>query len=234
MMLDDCGGVFSMSDVTANNKWLFDAKAKAQLVTRLFTKLAGSVVLTKVETSKKHKKIATKSAGKENVPAAVPKGRAASKTKGPACQKPKGPKKLMNPKLAKLHEEWHVDLADRSETMTEVPTESVFEDPASLSAVDSGRTRPKWWVDDLVIAVNKAAARCSVDTQSDGSVHVAKTYVLRLGLLFCFTGTVTVDGKQFKRWSALRPILQGLLVQTHGKARICFMLAVNMLILITI
>ena len=90
--------------------------------------------------------------------------------------------------------------------------------------------RNKLWVDDLMMCVNhiiNALQKELRDNVDDFVFAETKRQLIRLGLVFAFTGEVNIathktPAKAYKKWSAVRIALRGHAVLLLTKARFCF------------
>eukprot|EP00973_Karenia_brevis_P028935 3991164-Karenia_brevis.AAC.1 len=68
--------------------------------------------------------------------------------------------------------------------------------------VDGLASRPSYWLDDMLDAINYAYSKLA-DPNPSSKPHIFRKLV-NICLEFCFVGIVSVNGKQFNQWSKLR------------------------------
>ena len=103
------------------------------------------------------------------------------------------------------------------------------EDSLQADIVDCGElgiTRPRTWIDDVLVAIYKTFSFCNVDMaeamtakNTPVSLHSTVGSLLSICLEFAFSGSVIWNGRPVKEWSKLRPCIQGFLVKMIYQAK---------------
>jgi len=91
---------------------------------------------------------------------------------------------------------------------------AVPDEQLELTVETDATTRSKMWLDDLVSAVTHPLSLLPADALQKQSICKA----FRSGLEFCFTGKVSLGGRDLTAWSKVRTALQTNLVREHATA----------------
>lgn len=110
-----------------------------------------------------------------------------------------------------------------SSLVQSIPPESNME---STTVATTWGVRVKYWIDDLVMCTNHTIGSLQSELRDvvDETVFTeTKRELLRLGLLFAFTGEITIathktPAKTYRKWSSVRPSLKGHAVLLITKA----------------
>ena len=180
-----------MLDDPDNTTWIFNTLTSKSLAQRLFTVMSGSVLSTSGASS-------------------ATEGHAKRRRTGNAAPKAKNKAKAK----AKVRPQSAAGDGSSHQLASAIPEEKGID--STVVSCGLG-VRNKTWVDDLMKCINHcmSALRMQCGPEIPETVFTeAKRALIHLGLVFCFTGKVTVEtykgpGKTFKKWSLLRPALTG-------------------------
>lgn len=88
-----------------------------------------------------------------------------------------------------------------------------FQETLNRTILENGKARSKLWVEDLVLCLDVAYKHLPWLTEDQ--LMKSKTLLIGLGLEFCWSGKVSLDGEVHIVWSGLRKKLQAKVFALH-------------------
>ena len=185
--------------------WVF-IKRNPDLARRVLTGLGGSMFMNKRQKSlvkDQRKQQLALDRAKQKLEAEQQKAESSAGEVGP---KKKARLEKMEDQVAAAEESMSISSSDR--TMESLVTAGIL--TRNGVAEDGSGSRPKLWLDDVVIMAQQAAKGKLGEMPE--TFHLV-SLCISISLEFCFTGSVAIDNAKHTQWTTLRCTLLGFLVK---------------------